>query len=289
MAPEKLEILVSMDGWVEENILPLLRPVETSWQPQDFLPEASAEGFFDDPDEFYVCLVGDMVTGSAADVPPRAWAVWTRAWTAEENRHGDLLNRYLYLCGRLTCVLPVDNNPYMGFVYTSFQERATFISHGNTARHAKKHGDLTLAKICGTIAADEKRHEMAYSRIVAKLFELDPDASMQAFAAMMRKRVNMPAQLMFDGEDPKLFDNYAAVAQRTGVYTAKDYADIVEFLVKEWKVEHVTGLSGEGRAAQEYLCSLGPRIRKVEERAQERAKQASMVPFSWIFNKGVLA
>ncbi|CAA7406462.1 unnamed protein product [Spirodela intermedia] len=332
MAPEKLEILVSMDSWVEENILPLLRPVETSWQPQDFLPEASAEGFFDGvrevqerareiPDEFYVCLVGDMVTEEALPTyqsmlnsfdgvrdetgcSPVPWAVWTRAWTAEENRHGDLLNRYLYLCGRVDMrqvektiqyligggmVLPVDNNPYMGFVYTSFQERATFISHGNTARHAKKHGDLTLAKICGTIAADEKRHEMAYSRIVAKLFELDPDASMQAFAAMMRKRVNMPAQLMFDGEDPKLFDNYAAVAQRTGVYTAKDYADIVEFLVKEWKVEHVTGLSGEGRAAQEYLCSLGPRIRKVEERAQERAKQASMVPFSWIFNKGVLA
>lgn len=28
------------------------------------------------------------------------WAVWTRGWTAEENRHGLLLNRYLYLSGR---------------------------------------------------------------------------------------------------------------------------------------------------------------------------------------------
>ena len=32
---------------------------------------------------------------------PTAWAVWTRAWTAEENRHGDLLNKYLYLTGRV--------------------------------------------------------------------------------------------------------------------------------------------------------------------------------------------
>ncbi|MCI33900.1 stearoyl-acyl-carrier desaturase, partial [Trifolium medium] len=59
-----------------------------------------------------------------------------------------------------------ENNPYLGFVYTSFQERATFVSHGNTARLAKEGGDPVLARICGTIAADEKRHENAYSKIV---------------------------------------------------------------------------------------------------------------------------
>lgn len=30
----------------------------------------------------------------------KGWARWSRAWTAEENRHGDLLNKYLYLSGR---------------------------------------------------------------------------------------------------------------------------------------------------------------------------------------------
>ena len=25
-----------------------------------------------------------------------AWAIWTRKWTAEENRHGDLMNKYLW-------------------------------------------------------------------------------------------------------------------------------------------------------------------------------------------------
>ena len=43
-------------------------------------------------------------------------------------------------------------------MYTSFQERATKISHGNTARFAIEHGDEVLGKICGTIAADEGRH-----------------------------------------------------------------------------------------------------------------------------------
>ncbi|XP_078437968.1 stearoyl-[acyl-carrier-protein] 9-desaturase, chloroplastic-like [Wolffia australiana] len=330
MDQEKLEVLASMDSWVEENILPLLRPVEKSWQPQDFLPEPSNGAFLDEvrelqrrakeiPDEFYVCLVGDMVTEEALPTyqsmlnringmtddtghSQAPWAVWTRAWSAEENRHGDLLNRYLYLSGRVDMrrvemtiqyligagmVLPLEGNPYMGYVYTSFQERATFISHSNTARHARKHGDFALAKICGSIAADEKRHEKAYTRIFGKLFELDPDSAMKAFATMMKRRITMPAQRMFDGQDLNIFNNFGAVAQRLGVYTAKDYADILEHLVKEWEVENVTGLSAEGKAAQEYLCSLAPRIRRVEERAQERVKQSSMVPFSWIFNQSV--
>ena len=32
---------------------------------------------------------------------PTSWARWTRMWTAEENRQDDLLNKYLYLCGRV--------------------------------------------------------------------------------------------------------------------------------------------------------------------------------------------
>ena len=112
------------------------------------------------------------------------FAVWTRGWTAEENRHGDILNRYLYLCGRVDMravettiqrliangLSPgLENNPYLCFVYTSFQERATKISHGNTARLAKDHGDERLARICGLVAADEGRHEEAYKRIVDQI------------------------------------------------------------------------------------------------------------------------
>jgi acyl-[acyl-carrier-protein] desaturase len=39
-----------------------------------------------------------------------------------------------------------ENNPYLCFVYTSFQERATAVSHGNTARLAEAHGDDVLAR-----------------------------------------------------------------------------------------------------------------------------------------------
>ena len=127
---EKVEIFESLEGWAEENMLPMLKPVEDSWQPQDFLPQFSSEGFSEDlnelrkraleiPDEFYVCLVGNMIAEEAlptysaylnsldgvgdesGGAGMKSWARWSRGWSAEENRHGDLLNKYLYLCGRV--------------------------------------------------------------------------------------------------------------------------------------------------------------------------------------------
>lgn len=193
-----------------------------------------------------------------------------------------------YVISLLLCQDPrTENSPYLGFIYTSFQERATFISHGNTARLAKEHGDLKLAQICGIIASDEKRHETAYTKIVEKLFEIDPDGTVLALADMMKKKISMPAHLMYDGHDDNLFEHFSTVAQRLGVYTAKDYADILEFLVVRWKVAELTGLSGEGKRAQDYVCTLAPRIRRLEERAQGRAKQTGTIPFSWIYGREV--
>lgn len=195
----------------------------------------------------------------------------------------------IYNLGFLSFQNPkTENNTYLGFIFTSFQERATFISHGNTARHAKEHGNLKLAQLCGIIASDEKRHETAYTKIVEKLFEVDPDGTIQALADMMQKKISMPAHLMYDGKNENLFDHFSAVAQRLQVYTAKDYADILEFLVGRWKVADLTtGLSGEGRKAQDYVCGLAPRIRRLQERAQARAKEAGTAQISWIFDKEV--
>ncbi|KAM7274406.1 hypothetical protein ACFE04_029070 [Oxalis oulophora] len=331
MSPEKIELFNHLGNWAEDNILVLLNTVEKSWQPQDFVPDPSSEEFMDRlkemrevaqeiPDDYFVVLVGDMITEEAlptyqtvvnslqgvkdeTGVTNNPWAIWLRAWTAEESRHGDLLNKYLYLSGRVDMKAiekttqyllgsgmdcKFENNPYLGYVYTSFQERATFVSHGNTARLAKKYGDIQLAKICGTIASDEKRHEIGYTRIVEKLFEMDPDTTMLAFANMMKKNISMPAELMYDGQDDKLFDHYAAAAQRIGVYTTKDYTDILEFFIDKWKVEKINGLSPVGRKAQEFVCELPKRFRRLEERAHKKAKDASRtVPFSWVFGQNV--
>ncbi|KAI5069719.1 hypothetical protein GOP47_0016020 [Adiantum capillus-veneris] len=330
MPLEKIELFKSLESWAEDNILPYLKSVEKSWQPQEFLPEPSSDGFLDEvkelraraaelPDDYLVCLVGDMITEEAlptyqtmlntldgvrdeTGASLTSWARWTRAWTAEENRHGDLLNKYLYLTGRVDMRViektiqyligsgmdpQTENNPYLGFIYTSFQERATFISHGNTARQAKDFGDVKLAQICGTIAADERRHENAYTKIVEKLFEIDPDCTVLALEDMMRKKISMPAHLMYDGRDKEIFEKFSLVAQRTGVYTARDYADILEHLIKRWNVDKLSGLSSRGQQAQDYVCGLANRIRKLEERASRVKKGPMLGTFSWIFNREV--
>ncbi|KXG24679.1 acyl-[acyl-carrier-protein] desaturase 7, chloroplastic [Sorghum bicolor] len=338
LAPEKLEVLAHLEPWAEAHVLPLLKPAEEAWQPSDLLPDPAALG--DDgfhaacrdlraraagvPDAHLVCLVGNMITEEALptyhSVPNRfeavrdltgadatAWARWIRGWSAEENRHGDVLSRYMYLSARVDMrqvdrtvhrliasgmAMNAARSPYHGFIYVAFQERATAVSHGNTARLVGKHGDHVLARVCGAIMADEKRHEAAYTRVVGKLFEVDPDAAVRALGYMMRRRITMPAALMTDGRDNDLYAHYAAAAQQTGVYTASDYRGILEHLIRQWRVEELAaGLSGEGRRARDYVCGLPHKIRRMEEKAHDRAAQAQKkptpVPFSWIFDRPV--
>jgi acyl-[acyl-carrier-protein] desaturase len=76
MSSEKVEIFKSMEDWARSNILTLLKPVEKSWQPQDFLPNPTSGGFIEEvnelrertkdiPDDYFVVLVGDMITEEA--------------------------------------------------------------------------------------------------------------------------------------------------------------------------------------------------------------------------------
>lgn len=47
--PHRLDIVRSMehDGWVENNLSKMLKPVEKSWQPADYLPDAADPDFID--------------------------------------------------------------------------------------------------------------------------------------------------------------------------------------------------------------------------------------------------
>merc|ERR1711892_768376 len=77
------------------------------------------------------------------------------------------------------------SDPYRGFIYTSFQERATKISHGNVGKLLAGAGDPYGAKICARIAGDEARHEKAYQLFVERVLELDPDGAIISYADMI--------------------------------------------------------------------------------------------------------
>ena len=323
----RFEVIKSIEDFVGEQMGTLLKPVSESWQPSDFLPNTTSPDFPERltafrgrakslPDSLLVVLVGDMITEEAlptyqtwlnrlrgitdeTGVSENPWAQWSRGWTAEENRHGDLLNRYLFLTGRVDMRAiettihyliregfdpQTENDPYLGFIYTSFQERATKISHRNVATLAQKAGEETLHTICGMIAGDEARHEAAYKLFMSKIFEVDPEGAVQSFATMMKRKITMPAVAMHDGTDRQLFMKFSKIAQRIGVYTVQDYADIIHDLVNHWKIEALQGLSDATAQAQDYLCNLALRYQKLSGRAIYDGKQS----FSWIYDREVV-
>ena len=310
---EKMEVIESIEQHVGNFIDEKMKKPEMCWQPTDFIPNAADSDFTDQvralqegiaqvPDTVMVSLVGNMITEEALPsyqtffnllkginedrtvASSNAWVRWSRLWTAEENRHGDLLNKYLYLSGRVDMreveitiqrllyngiELQTEADPYNGLIYTSFQERATKISHVNTGKIALKSGDKLLGKICSTIAGEEAMHEKAYKFFMSKVFESDPNGGLAAFVQMMKKKIVMPASLMDFGTDKKQYVNYASITQKIGVYTSHDYANIIDHLVKFWGIDKLKGLSSEGNKAQDFLSSLSERYFKLAERLQE--------------------
>jgi acyl-[acyl-carrier-protein] desaturase len=310
---EKLEVVESIEHHVATFIDEKMEKPENCWQPSDFLPDFSEPDFAEKvlklqedianvPDTVLVSLVGNMITEEALPsyqtffnmlegvnedrtvASSRAWVKWSRLWTAEENRHGDLLNKYLYLSGRVDMNaveksiqqllyngidLKTDGDPYNGMIYTSFQERATKISHVNTGKLAYKAGDTALAKICNKIAGEEALHEKAYKFFMTKIFEVDPNGALAAFMDMMKKKIVMPATLMDLGTSKSQYTDYSNITQKIGIYTSHDYAAIIDHLVKHWKIDKLLGLSPEGNKAQDFLSGLADRYYRLADRMQE--------------------
>jgi acyl-[acyl-carrier-protein] desaturase len=318
------EVIRAIEAHVA-GYLRVLPPPDAAWQPTDYLPDASGAQWEDElrslrqdaarvPDDLLVVLVGDMVTEEALPsysmalnelvrdregTSPAPWARWLRGWTAEENRHGDLLNAYLRLSGRVNMRAVEqtvqtllangfdsgsDADPYNLLVYTSFQERATRLSHGNVGRLADGAGDARLARICRVIAGDEARHEGFYTRMMSHVLEQDPAGGILAFAAMLERQIAMPGRFMADDRHPDLFDNFAAVAQRLGVYTARDYAAIAGHLVDTWAIAS-RPVGGEAARAQDRLCRLPERYLRLADRVEERIARRPRAAFDWIHGR----
>lgn len=304
----RLEVMRFLEKNVDTFIDQYLIPIEKIWQPTDYLPNSQEETFFEEvtelrelakdlPYDFWVVLVGDTITEEALptyeswlmevegvdNIERNGWSKWIRHWTSEENRHGDLLNKYLYLSGRVNMKeveittqhlisdgfdIGTGRDPYKNFVYTSFQELATFISHNRVAELAKKVGDDKLSRMCKRIASDEMRHHYAYSEFVKSIFEVDPSEMMLAFQYMMKQKIVMPAHFLRESGQKisTAFEQFSNAAQRMGVYTARDYVDIMQKLIDKWQIDKITGLTDEAERARDFLMKLPARMTKISER-----------------------
>lgn len=306
----RLEVMQFLEKNIDSFVENYLIPVEEIWQPSDLLPDSQNENFFEEvkelreiakdmPYDFWVVLVGDTITEEALptyeswlmDVEGidqvenggNGWSKWVRNWTGEENRHGDILNRYLYLSGRINMKeveitthhlindgvdIGTGRDPYKNFVYTSFQELATYVSHNRVSQIAKKYGDKKLSKMCKLIAGDEMRHHHAYSEFVNKIFQVDPSEMMLAFQYMMKQKIVMPAHFLRESGQKigAAFEQFSDSAQRLGVYTAQDYVEILRKLIDKWQIDKINGLTAEAEKARDFLMKLPDRMARISER-----------------------
>ncbi len=305
---KRREVMRALEAKIDSFVDQFLIPIEKIWQPTDLLPDPRSENFLNEVeeiqeiskelgDDFWVAMVGDTITEEALPTyeswllqldgiqqdPDNGWAKWIRAWTAEENRHGDALNKYLYLSGRVNMReveistqhliadgfdIGTSTDPYKNFIYTSFQELATYVSHNNIAKIAKKKGHKMLAKMSKIIAGDEMRHHLAYRHFVQEIFTMDPNEMMLAFHHMMKHKIVMPAMHLRESFADKstLFDQFSIVTQRAGVYTGHDYVDILRKLITFWEIDKITGLNDEAEKARDYLMRLPDRMARLTDR-----------------------
>ena len=315
------EVMQTLEQSMDELLNKYIKPIHENWQPADLLPDSRSPEFFEQirdiqeqakeiDYDLLAVLIGDTITEEALptyeawlmDIDgieaenKKGWSEWVRAWTSEENRHGDLLNRYLYLSGRVNMReleastqylindgfdLQTSRDPYKSFVYTSFQELATNISHRRVASLANKAGNPVLAKICAVISADEARHATAYKHFVQRIFEIDPSEIMIAFESMMRKKIVMPAHFLREtgGAIGDLFTHFSDAAQRSMVYTTNDYIDILKSLLKEWDIANVKDINVKAEKARDYLMALPNRLERISDRIKVPQKQYE---FKWI-------
>lgn len=325
----RLEVMKAIESKVEGFIDSYLVPIEKIWQPTDFLPDSQSDNFFNEVEQireeakelgydFWVTLVADTITEEALptyeswlmDVegvdqhngPENGWSKWVRNWTAEENRHGDVLNKYLYLSGRVNMReveittqhliadgfdIGTDRDPYKNFVYTSFQELATNISHKRVGQMAKKKGNVLLGKMCNIIAGDEMRHHLAYREFVKVIMDQDPNGMILAFADMMKRKIVMPAHFLREsgGSIGTAFETFSNCAQRLGVYTAQDYIEILSKLNGYWDIENLRGLNDSAEKARDYLTKLPSRLQRISDRMKIDDDQYH---FKWVQANGML-
>ena len=96
----------------------------------------------------------------------------------------------------------------------------------------------------------------------------------------------MPGRFMDDGRDPDLFDHFAIVAQRTNVYTVRDYASIIEHLVTAWNIAG-RAVTGKAAQAQDELCRQAERYERLADRMAATLEKQPPVAFSWLRDRKV--
>lgn len=219
------------------------------------------------------------------------WRAWNNLWTAEEDRHGQVLHDYArdtrifdqrkleemqfaYL--RAGFHPDWDHDPYRVFTYTTVQERATQHSHAETARVIEDY-EPQLAMVLTNVARDEARHYAFYRTVFEEILRRDPNQALHS-ASFILPAIDMPGVTMPG------FKELAEVVRRAGIYGPRDYMRIVQEQIRYWKIEKLGDLNELGRKAQEKIMMIPERLKRIAEHMETRSK-AKTFSFEVVFNR----
>src|ERR671915_1167438 len=219
------------------------------------------------------------------------WRNWNNLWTAEEDRHGQVLHDYArdtrlfdqrkieemqfaYL--RAGFHPDWDRDPYRVFTYTTVQERATQFSHSETGKIIGEF-EPRLAEVLSHVAKDEARHYAFYRTVFEEILKRDPDQALHS-ASFILPAIDMPG-ITIPG-----FKDLAEVIRRSGIYGPRDYLRIVQEQIRYWKIESFEGLGELGRKAQEKIMGIPSRLRRIAELMETRSKNKTF-SFEVVFNR----
>jgi acyl-[acyl-carrier-protein] desaturase len=208
-----------------------------------------------------------------------AWGTWVRRWTAEEGRHSMAIYGYLMTTRAIDPVelersrmaqvsggQTPDPPLHEGFVYLALQELATRISHRNTGALL---GDPVGYEVMKRVGSDENLHQLFYRDLAAAAIEADPNTMIVAMEKQVRSFA-MPGTGIPD------FDRHAALIARAGIYDLQIHHEqiLVPVVLRQWGADKISGLSGEGAAAQERLMKRLATSEKVAKRFAEKRDAA---------------
>ena len=219
------------------------------------------------------------------------WRRWNNLWTAEEDRHGQVLHDY----ARDTRLLKQrrleemqfeylragfhpawDRDPYRVFAYTTVQERATQFSHSETGKIVAEY-EPRLGVILSQVAKEEARHYTFYRTIFEEILKRDPDQALHS-ASFILPAIDMPGVTMPG------FKELADVIRRSGIYGPRDYLRIVQEQIRYWKIESLDGLGELGRKAQEKILGIPARLKRIADHMETKSRGKTF-SFEVVFNR----
>lgn len=266
-----------------------------SWEYYDYLPWEKGESFSVKPwNESQTSLPKEIVVALETSMLTEINLPWYTAylkdmfkdgleplqqfihnWVSEEDQHASALENYLILTrnsnpkelGRLKREIILNGwdgdfaSPIATMAYTAIQELATVVFYQKVAKKSIDY-DKSLYELLMRLSKDESLHYAFYNQVIQLYLELDPNQVTYIFPII--REFKMPGQVLND------FDERMKIIEDAG-YGPNQYLDnVLEVLIKRWKISTIQPTSTEGIRAKENILNYIEKLKRIREFSMRR-------------------